>query len=322
MTFRYTVLLALCLLAGMVRAGAEDAAEQPVESWRTRYELGPGDVVNFAFYGRPELDRNGIRIAPDGTISYLQATNVNISGLTLGEAREKIEERLRKYFRDVRVIVTPEELASKRYTVMGKVMKRGVYTLERPLTLVEAVARAGGTEVGLFEQNTVELADMERSFIVRGDEKLPVDFQKLFLEGDLAQNVQIEPNDYIYLASNVTNEYYVFGAVGQPGVQSFTPNATIVTALSRRLGFGNKARFDRVIVVRGSLEHPEIFDVNVGDILTGKQKDFRLKPKDIIYVPRRPTAEAEELADLAIRAFITSAAVNYVDLHTPHIFSP
>ncbi len=319
---RTLTVLGLSLLASLAGLHAQsEEAEQDFESWRERYELGPGDVINFAYYGRPELDRPGIRIAPDGTVSYLQATNVNINGLTIDEARRLFDERLASYFRNPRVIITPEEIGSKRYSIMGKVVKRGVYTLDRPLTLIEAVARAGGMEVGLFEQNTVELADMERSFIVRGDTRLDVNFQKLFLKGDMAQNIGIEPNDYIYFASNVTNQYYVFGAVGQPGVQSFTPNATVVTALSRRLGYDPKAWIHRVIVVRGSLTNPEVFEVNVADILTGRTPDFRLQPKDIVYVADRPTAELEELADAAIRAFITSAAVNFVNIHTPHIIN-
>lgn len=304
-----------------VAEGQNPAADtQEQLSWRDRYELGPGDVINFSLYGRPELDRPGIRIAPDGTVSYLQASNVDVTGKTIDEARLLIEEKLASSFRNPRMIITPEEVGSKRYSVMGKVMKRGVYTLDRPLTLVEAIARAGGVEVGLFEQNTIELADMERSFIVRDSERLPVNFQALFLTGEMDENIEIEPDDYIYIASNITNEYYVFGAVGQPGVQAFTPNATVITALTRRLGYQPKARLDQVIVVRGSLTDPEAIRVNVAAILRGREPDFRLKPKDIVYVSRRRTADLEDLADAALRAFITTATVNYVNRETPPIF--
>lgn len=60
---------------------------QTKRSWRDRYEVGPGDVINIAFYGASELDRKGIRIAPDGTISYLQANNIYVTDMTIDEVR-------------------------------------------------------------------------------------------------------------------------------------------------------------------------------------------------------------------------------------------
>ena len=64
-------------------------------SWRKRYELGPGDVINFSLFGRPELSRPGFRVAPDGTVSYLQAQDIKVTGLTLDEARLAIEKGLK-----------------------------------------------------------------------------------------------------------------------------------------------------------------------------------------------------------------------------------
>ncbi|WOO42029.1 polysaccharide biosynthesis/export family protein [Rubellicoccus peritrichatus] len=293
--------------------------EEANVSWRERYEVGPGDVINFSFYGRPELDRPGIRIAPDGTIGYLQALGVEVAGMTIDEIRLTFQERLSKYFREPRIIVTPGEISSKRYVVLGKVTEKGIYTLDRPMTLVEAVARAGGMEVGLFEQNTVELADMDRSFLSRGGEKVPVDFRALFLEGDLKQNVEIEPNDYIYIASNTVNSYYVLGAVNSQSVQAFTPGATLVTAITRRSGFSPKAWLQKVIVVRGSLQDPEVFVVDIADILTGDAPDFPLQPKDIVYVSDRPFSKVEELLDAAIRGFLTSATTNWVNKNFPDL---
>ena len=119
-------------------------------SWRQRYELGPGDVLNFSLYGRPELDRHGLRIAPDGTVNFLQANEVKVSGLTIDEARLVLEQKLTTHFKNPRIIITPEEVGSKRFTILGKVINKGIYTLDRPMTLVEAVAHAGGMETGLL----------------------------------------------------------------------------------------------------------------------------------------------------------------------------
>jgi len=291
-------------------------------SWRTRYELGPGDVINFSLFGRPELDRPGFRIAPDGTVSYLQAQNVKVAGLTLDEARVAIEEALTSNFRSPRVIITPQEVGSKRFSILGKVVNKGVVTLERPVTLVEAIANAGGIETGLFEQNTVELADLDRSFVSRNGQRLPVDFRKLLHDGDMRQNIEIEPNDFIYVASTVNNDYYVLGAVVNPGVQGLTPDATVVAAISRRGGLTDRAWTDRVLVVRGSLSNPQTFVIPLKDILAAKSTDFKLQPKDIVYISERPWADAEDIMKLALSAFVTAATSTWVNLNVDPIISP
>jgi protein involved in polysaccharide export with SLBB domain len=291
-------------------------------SWRNRYELGPGDVINFSLFGRPELDRPGFRIAPDGTVSYLQAQNIKVAGLTLDEARLAIENGLTSNFKSPRVIITPQEVGSKRFTILGKVISKGVVTWERPITLVEAIANAGGIETGLFEQNTVELADLDRSFISRNGKRLPVDFHKLLHEGDMSRNIEVEPNDFIYIASTISNDYYVLGAVNSPGVQALTPDASVVAAITRRGGMAERAWTDKVLVVRGSFDKPETFAISVKDILAAKQTDFKIQPKDIIYVAEHPWAEAEDILKLALSAFVTSAASNWVNLNVDPIINP
>lgn len=326
-----TLLLHGCLLAmlpGQDPAPAEasvpgnKAPSSPI-SWRTRYELGPGDVINFSLFGRPELDRPGFRIAPDGTISYLQAQNINVAGLTLDEARLAIEKGLVSNFRSPRVIITPQEIGSKRFTILGKVINKGVVILERPITLVEAIANAGGIETGLFERDTVELADLDRSFVSRKGQQLPVDFRRLLNEGDMKQNIEIEPNDFIFVASTITNDYYVLGAVVNPGVQGLTPDATVVSAISRRGGLNGRAWSDRVLVVRGSITKPETFVVSLKDVLAAKAKDFKLQPKDIVFISERPWVGAEDILKLALSAFATSASSSWVNLNIdPILTSP
>jgi polysaccharide biosynthesis/export protein len=291
-------------------------------SWRKRYELGPGDVVNFSLFGRPELSRPGFRVAPDGTVSYLQAQNIKVAGLSLDEARLAIEKGLSSHFRSPRVIITPSEVGSKRFTILGKVAHKGVVTLERPITLVEAVANAGGLETGLFDYKIIELADLDRSFLARGGQHLPVDFRRLLHEGDMKFNLEIEPDDFIYIASNITNDYYVLGAVGIPGIQGLTEDASVVAAISLRGGFTERAWITRVLVIRGSFTKPQTFIIDVKRVLAAKDKDFKLEPKDIVYVADRPWLFAEDVLKDALSAFTSSAATSWVSQHVNPIVNP
>ncbi len=288
-------------------------------AWQERLTLGPGDVLNFTLFETQietnELGRAEVVIGPDGRINYLQAENVMATGLTIDELRTKFDNELAKYYRNPLTIITPVAYHSKRYVVLGAVAAGGVFTMDRPMTVIEAVARAGGLDAGLYEQNTVELADLTRSFLARDQQRVPVDFERLFQRGDLAQNVVLEPDDYLYIGQASANEIYVLGQVVNPGVLAFKTKPSVISAISSRGGFAAGAFKSRVLVVRGSLNHPETFVVNVSDILAGKSPDFKLQQKDIVYVSVSPWTKAAAILDTATKAFISAFTVTYTGIH-------
>jgi len=286
--------------------------------WQQRFTLGPGDVLNLGLFGQPELTRLDVPIGPDGQLSYLQAQDIAAAGLTIDELRVKFDEALAQYYRTPRTIVIPVAYRSKKYYMLGKVAQRGVFTLDRPLTIVEAVARAQGLETGLLEnQNSVDLADLQRSFLMRGGKRVPVNLEKLFHGGDLSQNIALEPDDYLYFAAANLKEVYVLGEVRSPGPVYWSPNATVIGAIAGRSGFTDRAYKTRVAVVRGSLDHPLTYVVNVWAAFDARSGDFALEPKDIVYVHSRPFIRAEELLDIAATAFIQSATAAWVGQGVP-----
>ncbi len=284
-------------------------------AWQEHLTLGPGDVVTLALYGQPELTRADVAIAPDGMINYLESTNVLATGLTIDELRTKLDEALGPYRRAPRTMITPIAFKSKKYYMLGKVVGKGVYTLDRPLTVIEAIARARGFENGLVDRNIIDLADFQRSFVMRQGKRIPLNFEKLFQEGDLSQNIAIEPGDYVYFPSTNMKEVYVVGEVRLPGPVTHTPDLTIVGAIAARGGYTDRAYKARVVVVRGSINSPQLYAVDTHAILDGRIPDFKLQAKDVIYVNSRPFIRVEELADLAATAFIQSLITTVVGVH-------
>lgn len=291
------------------------AATSPRAEWQRRLTLGPGDVLNISLYEKPETAKTDVPIGPDGRITFLQAEDVVATGLTIDELRVALDQKLSEFYGSPRTIITPATYRSKKYYLLGSVTRKGVYPLNRPTTMIEAIAQAGGLETGMFEQNTVELADLSHSFMIRNGQRLNVDFEQLFQRGDLSQNIALEPDDYVFFASAAANQIFVVGAVGGTGVVPYTPNASLISAITSRGGFADKAYQSRVLVIRGSLNKPESIIVDAKAILAGEQPDFRLQPKDIVYVSRRPWARAEEILDTATTAFIQSAVVTYTGIH-------
>ncbi|HVV72591.1 MAG TPA: polysaccharide biosynthesis/export family protein, partial [Verrucomicrobiae bacterium] len=280
--------------------------------WQRRLTLGPGDVLNLDLYGEPELSLKEVAIAPDGRLSYLEATNVLASGLTVDELRDRVDHELSRFRRAPHAIITPTAFRSKKYFVLGKVATKGVFILDRPLTVLEAIARAHGLETALVDRYLVELADFDHSFLARRGKRFPLNFDALFRRGDLAQNIAVEPDDYIYIAPGDVKQVYVVGEVRLPGEVVYTPNLTIMSAITQRGGYTERAFKARVLVIRGSLNPPNGIVVNTHAILDAVQPDFQLQPRDIIYVNSRPFIKVEEAADLAATAFIQSIITAWV----------
>lgn len=316
------LVLAVALLSA--RAPAQDQSSNAVLSattsntraaWQQHLTVGPGDVLSFSLYGEPiPLEVwPSVVVGPDGRISYLEARDIPAAGLTIDELRTNVESALlnSSNYQSVHVMITPVAFTSKKYYVLGAVIQKGVFTMDRPITVIEAIARAGGLETGVFERNTIELADLSHSFLERNGQRVPIDFEKLFQQGDLSQNVPVEPGDYLYFASSGANEIYVLGQVQSPGTVPFSQGASIIGAITRRGSFTTAAYRQRILIVRGSLTHPQTFVINTADILKGKDSNFRLMPRDIIYVSAKPWQIAEDLLDQGTQAFITSMVVTY-----------
>jgi protein involved in polysaccharide export with SLBB domain len=305
--------------AGLAPAGTNLslslAAPTSRAEWQQRLTLGPGDLLNLELFDMPETAKKEVPIGPDGRINFLQARDIMAAGLTIDELRAKMDEALGKYYQNPRSIVTPASFHSKKYIVLGAVANKGVFTFDRPLRIIEAIARAGGLETGLYASRTVELADLQRSFLVRNGQRVPVDFEQLFQRGDLSQNVPLQPDDYLYFALASANEIYLLGEVMLPGVQVFSAKPTAIGVIALGGGFTQRAYKSRVLVVRGSLDHPETFVVDTTAILAGKAKDFKLQPRDIVYVSRNPWVAAGEIVDMAAKAFVQAALVQATTLH-------
>jgi len=166
----------------------------------------------------------------------------------------------------------------------------------------------------------VELTDLAHSFLVRNGQRLSLDFERLFQRGDLSQNVALEPDDYLFFASANANEIYVLGEVISPGVVAFAPRPTVMSVIAARGGYTLRSYKSKVLVVRGSLERPQTFDIDTRAILAGEKPDFKLEPKDIVYVSINPWKVGGEVLDTAVRAFVQGFIVEAATLKVGPIY--
>ncbi|MFO1499428.1 MAG: polysaccharide biosynthesis/export family protein [Verrucomicrobiota bacterium] len=290
-------------------------------AWQERLTLGPGDTLDVQVYGRPELTRTNLVVGPDGRISYLHLRDLTASGLTIDELRAQFDRELAKFYVTPRTIIVPTGFNSKKYVVLGRVVAEGSFVLDRPLTIIEAVARAKGLQTSSAERGPMELADLGRSFLVRAGKRVPVDLERLFHDGDLSQNVAIEPGDYLYFAPTALRDIFVLGEILSPGAVGVGGEASLLAAISARGGFTERAWRKRVLVVRGSLQRPEAYAIDAPAILAGRIPDFKLQPGDIVYVNARPWIRVEELLDIAAQSFIEASITAWAGKSVPALFT-
>lgn len=290
-----------------------DTPVAPLEEPKAAYRLGVGDILGIKFHGNPLLDRIGVKIAPDGTIGYLESKRVKVSGMTVPEVREELQKRLAESRQNPTLIVFPVQLGSKRYTILGMIGGNGIYPLTKRTRLLEALALSGGVLAGGGAAGPEVAADFNRSFVVRNGEKLDIDFEQLYMHGNLEDNILLENGDYIYIASNSQNRCYVLGSVRQVSSVSITPKSTVMSVITAAGGYADGAWRGKVLLIRGSLSQPEVTVVDTADILKGKAVDVVIEPGDLIYVHDRPFRRTARLVDTAIKALIRGAIAGAID---------
>jgi protein involved in polysaccharide export with SLBB domain len=243
---------------------------------------------------------------------------MDVWGLTLGQTRDMIQHELGKYVRgqpQVNVILRGVE--SKHVWLLGRFQQPGVYNMSTPMTLLEAIAMAGGSQSFAGTRQISEggplgedLADLRRSFIVRNGRMLPVDFQALMDKGDLSQNIYLQSDDFVYFAPAYAKEVYVLGAVTQPKPVQYVKGMTVIQAITGAYGTVRNAFLAHTVIVRGSLSQPQIAIVNYYDIVKGRAPDVVLQANDIVYVPFTPYRYLRNYLDTALDTFASSAAIN------------
>src|SRR5207248_928474 len=92
---------------------------------------------------------------------------------------------------------------------------------------------AGGGGAALNPSGSPEdAADLRRSFVIRSGQFLPVDFYRLLKEGDMSQNIYLQPDDFVYLPSAAAREVYVLGGVTQPRAIPVSDRLTLAGAIA------------------------------------------------------------------------------------------
>jgi protein involved in polysaccharide export with SLBB domain len=243
--------------------------------------------------------------------------------MTLAETCDTLQKGLAKYVTGPQVTLALREVSSKHVWLLGRLNQPGIYPMTAPLSLLEAIALAGGTSSSGDQVTLQEIADLRHSFVMRQGQSLPVDFYRLLRQGDTTQNIYLQSDDFVYVPSALSQQVYVLGSVQNPRAVPYTEGMTLVSAVSSASGAvtvdwftpGNygvvaDAYLSHVAIVRGSLTSPQMTVVDYGAIIKGGAKDVLLEPGDIVYVPNSPYSTLKKYLNTIVNTFVTTVAAN------------
>jgi protein involved in polysaccharide export with SLBB domain len=287
------------------------------------HRLGPGDVLDIEILG-DAASRTRTVVGPDGKIYFYVLPGIDVWGMTINEARAKVVREMQNFIREEQPIsMTLRTAASQRIWVLGRLTRPGIYTMTGPTTLLEAIAQAGGLSPMSGVMTTAgtmgfassrgasdEAADLSRAFVIRQGKLLRVDFERLLRNGDMAQNIYLQPDDFVYLPSANTGAIHVLGAVTNPRTLDYTGGQTLAQVVAEAGGLLRESFPSEVAVVRGSLSEPKVAVVDLKAILAGQTSDVVLEPQDIVYVPHSPYRVLTRYVNIILDTFVRTVGVN------------
>jgi len=172
------------------------------------YQLAVNDKIFISVWRVPELSLEFI-VGPDGKISFPLIGDIDAAGKTLTELSKEITEKLKEYVNDPQVSVMVREFAGDKVIVFGEVKNPGVYKFVGATNIMSIIAQAGGFTDRARSASIVIVR--EPTDPSQKDQNLLVVNIKSILKGKIRSNIEINPNDIIYVSrtfvSNV-KEFY------------------------------------------------------------------------------------------------------------------
>ncbi len=267
---------------------SEDLDEDFLEEYQDR--IHEDDVLQIALYHRKRTDivqavqsigsSIGYRVA-NGQIRLPDSQPVYVAGLTLEEARQKIEELYNQQIQDTEVFVSYKERIARKVELMGLSGLSSV-PVDGKMRLYDLLSKARiPVEANLF-----------KSYVLRDGKLLPVDMRKLVKEGDMSQNIVMQGGDKVYIAEPTAASLMVMGEVGRERTISL-PNGflSLRQALAESGGIPYTGDKSYIQIIRGNICRPKIYTVSWEHVIHLPNDSLLLMPGDIVYVSAKPITE-------------------------------
>ncbi|MDC0587916.1 polysaccharide export protein [Gammaproteobacteria bacterium] len=271
------------------------------------YLVGVGDVLNIIVWDHPELTipQSGNRSAAeagnfvhkDGTIFYPYVGKVSVTGREVTEIREDIAKGLSTYINNPQVDVNVAAFRSQHFFVSGAVKNPQMIPVRNvPITILDALSISGGMAPDA-DWSSATLTSTSKGVLVTET----IDLSILLEQGVLKQNRLLKFNDVLHIPRNDALKVFVMGDVVNASTQQIGRRGmTLAEALNNAGGINEaSANASGIFVLRLNDSALKLVDIYQLDVSMGPRlilsTQFKLQPKDIVYVTSAPVARWNKL---------------------------
>ena len=172
----------------------KDAKASKALAQHPDYVIGIEDVIEISVWKNPDLSKT-VMVRPDGMISLPLVGEMKAAGLTPAQLRDALNEVLKEYQETVVTSVIVQEVNSYRIFILGEVMSPGTYTMTRKMSIIQAIALAGGFNP--FASRKIVLVRENGSSMA---EKIEISFDEIIdTDARRDKNLILKPGDTVFV---------------------------------------------------------------------------------------------------------------------------
>jgi protein involved in polysaccharide export with SLBB domain len=169
------------------------------------YRLQPGDEVEMRVLYHADLLTN-TRVLPDGSTSFPIVGQIQAAGKTLQELEKEMTDALGELLVDPKVSVVVKRLAGNYVFVLGQVRLQGAYEISGPMTVTQALARAGGP---------IDTAKLGNVLVIRRTSPdsvtgIRVNVDRILKNGESASDRVLRAYDIVYVPKTLIGKIDTF----------------------------------------------------------------------------------------------------------------
>ncbi len=240
----------------------------------------------------------GLYEVQDGLVHLPELAPVEVAGLTIEEARQKIETAYRtNYNTDELEVFATLELGHRHH----------VYIITRSsIICTPAKCDMHLLDILCFAKINFLEYNLQTSYVLRNHAILPVNIYSLLYHADLSQNIPMMPGDKVFIGLTCLEDSVitVLGEIRSPAnVQTAGKPLSLRQVLGSVGGIPFTGDMRYIQVIRGGLRCPKIYVINWRETLPLSNQSLLLFPGDMVYVSAKPITEWNRFIDQLLPCF-------------------